>query len=312
MKKRTRSGATIVVASMIFLVAAGAAADAFVLADPKADKDAIGNRTDIAGQTGKFVGCLRKAVETCQRDQNPGFQSCFFTNSVTAPTTSFTGTDPKGKGIAAKFEAATQKCIASGDFAKKGARGASSEAKYRALGCPFQCNRVTPGQPHCADLTTFQQAWLIERINEQGYLTGAMRALSIKTNPSDMISCVLPATADPKEYAEQARVFDRCVTSAVDAVVKYQAALRKCQTACETDYAGKKGGGGPTDGPPACGLGVADPNDPLTICVAKATAALNRKPLPYGLVSAIASVHVFLEDANRNLFNSADSCLPPS
>lgn len=47
-----------------------------------------------------------------------------------------TGSDPKMKGIGARFEADVQKCIAAVDFAKKGAKAATPLAQHEALCCP--------------------------------------------------------------------------------------------------------------------------------------------------------------------------------
>lgn len=308
-----RLRALVAATTLATALAAGAAspARAFVLADPKADRDAIGNRNDVAAQQSTFVGCVRKAAERCQRAQHPANQVCRLTLSTVPPTTSFTGSDPRMKGIGARFEADVQNCIAAVDFARKGAKDATPLAKHAALGCPGDCS-VADGEQPCADMGGYQHSEILRMGNEQNYLTGAMRGIPISFDPADPARCQPPMTSDPKESAKQQKAFERCIGNVVKIVTKYQAGLRKCQTACEADYAGRAGGGGPVDAPPSCRLSeISDPAEPFAACVAKVEAAATRKPLPAQVSELFQFVRMILDDAASDLFNEPDACVAP-
>ena len=310
MEGRVSRGARIAVVAAALLVVGGGVANAFVLLDPSADKDAIGNRNDIFKQATKFSQCIVKAAQKCEKGQDPLTQQCAFTGSVTNPTTSFTGLDPNNKGIGAKFEADVQKCISKVDFAKKGAKDGTIVTKYTAIGCPGDCDDVTAGDQACSDLTTYQASSGASTLDQVNLLAGLVPALAVQMDPmTDPNGCVPPSSMDMAIFAKELKAFDKCVTSAVSVVAKYAAALQKCAGACEADYKDKKGNGGDNDGPPSCNFAAsADVN--FVACGTKALDSANKKPLPAGIAGILPVIGGVLDGATNNLFNKPGNCPP--
>lgn len=310
MMDRFSKAARIVAATAALLIGGGSAASAFVLADPKADKDAIGNRNDIFAQSVKFSQCIVKAAQKCEKGQDPLTQQCAFTLNLSTPTTTFSGQDPKNK-IAAKFEADVQKCIDKVNFEKKGAKGATSEDKYAAIGCPGDCDPVASDRQPCTNLSTYEDSSLIGTLGQVNLLAALVPTVTVvNPNPEEDPNGCVPPSADPmnekKAYDKQLKAFDKCVTSAVAVVAKYAADLQKCAAACEADYKNKKGNGGPFDDA-ACNFGVSTDLNFLA-CAQKALAKAEKKKLPNGITGALALIGLALNDGTNNLFNQPDNC----
>jgi len=309
MHLRLRAPAHIALLSMTILVAGASAAGAFVLSDPALDKAAIAHRKDIFAQSTKLHACLIKASLACEKGQAAATRQCYLRGVITPPTTMFTGNDPKMTGIADKFEAAVQKCLAGIDFAKKGARGLSPDERFTALGCPGDCRGT--GHPSCTGLADFQ-GWFAQTTLGQASNLAGLPGASVRIDDTDTGGCVPRSSADPKIGAQQEKDFARCIDGVFARVVKYDAALQKCQAACESDYTGKKGGGGPVDGPPTCNTGATlDPADPFALCVAKATAKLTETPLPVVMALQLPGLHQQLDFRVNSLFNAPDGCVAP-
>lgn len=306
MEGRLTRGVRIAVATAALLVAGGGVARAFILL-PETDKDAIGNRNDVYAQSSKFSQCIVKALQKCEKGQDPTTPQCLLTGSTTNPTTLFTGVDPNTPKIADKFEADVQKCISKVDYSKKGAKDGTPTSKYEAIGCPGDCDDVTAGDQRCTDMSQYQDSSLEGTLDTVNLLGAAIPALAIQQPPPavDPAGCVPPSNVDPAIFAKEAKAFDKCITNAVSVVAKFAAAVQKCIAGCEADYKDKKGNGGPTDGPPTCNLAAIDNMNPdaFGACYLKALEKANKKPLPAGIGGALGLVGCALDPATNGLFN---------
>ncbi len=312
MKKQLMAGARLAAVSMALLVAGGSAANAFVLlpTDP-GGKDAIGNRNDIYSQGAKFSQCVVKALQKCEKGQDPVTPQCVLTGSLTAPLTAFSGVDPNSPKIADKFEEDVAKCLGKVDYAKKGAKNTTPVQKYEAIGCPGDCDAGTGGDQRCVGLDEYQDAATASTLDTVNTLGALVPSLAVKQDPPavDPAGCVPPSSMDPATFDKELKAFDKCITSAVGVVAKYAAAIQKCIAGCEADYKNKKGDGGPNDGPPTCNLAaIVDPAEPFAACTAKALASATKKPLPNNITVALGLVGGALDPSTNNLFNKPDNC----
>jgi len=175
-----------------------------------------------------------------------------------------------------------------------------------ALGCPGDC--LGNGHASCLSLAEYQSYAMQTTITQASTLAGLAPA-SVRSGEADTGGCVPRSSSDPKIGAQQEKDFAKCVDGMLGRVVKYVAAVQKCQAACETDSTGKKGGGGLADGPPTCNAtATLDPADPFAVCVAKANAKLTDAPLSLAMAAQLPSLHQMLDFKMNGLFNRPDRC----
>jgi hypothetical protein len=124
--------------------------------------------------------------------------------------------DPKHK-----FAAAVAKCDAKLDFDKKGPDGNTSAQNYALIGCPR-----FGGGPRLTDLAALE--------TDTAFLKPLVTAMV--GNVAQVSACT-----DTKSCKADSKIF----------LDLFQGVAR-CQTACENDYKGKFGQGGPTDDATPC------------------------------------------------------------
>jgi hypothetical protein len=178
--------------------------------------------------------------------------------------------DPKGT-----FAAQIAKCDAKLDFDKKGPTGNTSAQNYELIGCP----RFGFG-PRLADMSALEAdaAFL------KPFVTAMVGNVSSASACTDAKSC----KADSKIILDLVKGFT------------------KCQTACENDYKGKKGNGGPTDSTIPCSPSGAPA---LLACAAKTVEKYLDKAADWPVRDfAAATVITTVNNANNDLFNSPATC----
>ncbi|MEO8603127.1 MAG: hypothetical protein ABI629_11180 [bacterium] len=223
-----------------------------------ADKSAeLKFRSDVGKQTAAYLKCVIKAAQKCEKAGALAGQECDLVAQVAAPPA-----DPK-----AKFPAALAKCASKVNMSKK-----AGALTYESIGCPGDCDPVTAGPQRCANLQAYQDFTLGDTgtratVNLQG------AALPPLTGCADNAACL----AESVRYS------------------KFALGSLKCMGACEGDYKGKKGNGGPVDAG-VCHLPITSPptaggSDPVFVtCITKALASAEKKggPLNTPLKDAIS------------------------
>src|SRR5262245_42876991 len=190
-------------------------------------------RADVGKQEAKLVACLAKANIKCEESGVDSSVEC----NLTTPSAS-TIADAAAK---AKFVDAVAKCLSKVDLEKKSATG-NPATDYTGIGCPGDADPNTGGDQPFADMNAFQT----------NQLTSVPTQLSMLAPFIAQICGGGTATSDPLVLA--------CMDTDAKALLKYGTSANKCQTKCENDYSGAKGGAEPTDSTSQCALATASSN----------------------------------------------------
>jgi hypothetical protein len=272
------------IAAGLALAVAGAAHAFLIDAKTQPQK----NRSDINLQSAKHIACLIKAVQACERKGTTVEQECFLATGTTAP-----GIDPEGK-----FPAAIAKCDSKLLFMKKAGRGVGEVEAYEALGCPGDGDTNTPGDQRFTDMIPFQES-----------------VKPVFKSTLDTLAAALPALTGC-DVQPGLKLQTKCLNAERKRLTAYSSAIGKCQRACENDYVGKKGDGGPVDDP-VCALdeGLVDETnesgDPtFNACVDRAfEKATRREPWPPSVQTLILpEIHAGLNSTTATLYNTAGKC----
>src|SRR5206468_6173151 len=175
----------------------------------------------------KLVACLAKASIKCEEKGADSSSECNLAN----PNSS-TIMDPTAKS---KFVTAVATCLGKVDLEKKSATG-NPATDYTGIGCPGDADPNTSGDQPFADMNAFQA----------NQLTSVPTQLAMLAPFIAQICGGGTATSDPLVLA--------CMDTDAKALLKYGTSANKCQTKCENDYSGSKGGAEPTDSTTQCAL----------------------------------------------------------
>jgi len=204
-------------------------------------------RLDVGKQSVKYLACVIKAGQTCEKSGAVAGQECnLVTETATSPA------DPKGK-----LGPALTKCASKVNFSKK-----AGTLTYEDIGCPGDCDTSTAGPQRCANLQAYQD-FTVGDSGTRATINAEGGVIPTLTGCADNAACV----AESVRYS------------------KYALGVLKCMGACEADYSNKKGNGGPTDAG-VCHLPVTSPADPggtdpvFLACVSKAKAGAEKKGGP--------------------------------
>jgi hypothetical protein len=257
------------------IVAALGTASALVLTEKSPEQK---HRKDVAKQLSKYVLCLTKAAQKCEKTGVTTAVECHVDTSVVDPPA-----DPKGK-----FAPAVAKCIGKVNLAKKSpSQGATPITDYEGIGCPGDSNSGSSGDQRYTDLTAYQA----------GTLTMIRSQIGAIASGIDAAGCA-PGT----NHTDQADL--DCVALEGLKITTLVKGLFKCGNKCENDYKDKKGNGGTTDGPNCHDGG--DPN--FQICADAAQAKATKKgPFDPGVEAAILPAVVSaLTTADDDIYNQCD------
>jgi len=236
-----------VIGAAALVLACGSMARANVL-DPKADKTDVKLRADIGKQVAKYSFCLGKAATKCEKDGTLSTTECHLDTGVVDYEMT------PGKATQ-KFHDAIAKCDQKVNFTKKG-------TDYTGIGCPGDCDSVAPGVQECADLNAFQATVTSNTLSTAPKLTLGTLAAYIDLGCSIALPMSVPTDQSRKD----------CVGNNAAILTKYAQGLFKCQGKCESDFKGKSGGGGASNGN-ECKAGAMDADPNFVACD---TAALSK------------------------------------
>jgi len=242
-------------------------------------------RQELSKKVPEQLACLVKATLACEASSTTLGADC---SLLTAGTQN--GADAKGK-----YAAAIAKCDAKWNVIRKN-KSYTDAGAYEAIGCPGDSDSNTNGNQRYTNMSSYQVgANLI--VKNQLHLLSLILASSVDT--------------DPAAPGNQSCGDEKCLARAATGLLKYVQALQKCIIACENDYSGKKGNGGPTDGSEclveASGIsGAAGSAPAFDACVDKAWASANKKPLALG--SLAGGVGSLLGNLAQRFFDAPSNC----
>jgi hypothetical protein len=267
------------IGSALALLLLAAPAYSVVLADKS---DAQKHRRDIGKQSTKYVICLVKAVQKCEKNGDEADQECFLASGTVQ------GGDPNLDQ--ADFQARIAKCDAKLNLAKKSpSDGTDPVGDYETLGCPGDA--VAGGSDQrFADLTAYQN----------GIKSSAKSQI-------DGLTAVLCIFGCAQSCADDSQANLDCLTNDAKRATTYAKAIQKCQTNCENDYKvpDKKGGGGPTDDNQRCTVsGAGDPD--FDLCANKAFTKLQDKASAGTALNLRPQIDTALDNASNDLYNECD------
>ncbi len=276
-----RKGTSILAAAALTFMTSAALAHVLDPANGDPDKSNAKLRADIGKQIAKYTFCLVKAASKCEgKGLNSGVECHLDTGVV----------DYDPVDAQTKFQASIAKCDSKLNLTKKG-------TAYTGIGCPGDCNTVSPGTQECADIPAFQAS--IEAVTatspkgQLGLLAGAIDA-----------GCGVDTGG---LTTDQVRI--DCVKDQVKLASKYGAAVFKCEGKCEVDFKDKKGNGGGNNGN-NCLAGAAGVDANLTACVAKTLGKIAPKLSP-SLAALPGVLNGVINDATSGLFDRFDPTSTP-
>jgi hypothetical protein len=178
--------------------------------------------------------------------------------------------DPK-----AKFATAVGKCDSALDFARKAPPDLTSFESYELLGCPnYGIGFLFSGLEQYEQFLLLVKPALDDLIDEMPFMSGC---------------------SDAKSCANAAKVLLNLIDG-----------LNRCDLACEEDYKGKKGNGGPTDDLAQCDA-TGDPK--AQACNAKVAGKFLKSAEDWPLRDlVIPQIAPMFDGFNDRLWNIADNC----
>jgi len=198
-------------------------------------------RADVGKQEAKLVACLAKANIKCEESGVNSGVECVLTN----PSASTVAEPAKSK-----FATAVATCLGKLDLEKKSAMG-DPAADYTGIGCPGDSDPNTGGDQPYADMNAFQANQLTSVPAQLAMLAPFIEQICGAGGMSGH-------STDPLILA--------CEDTNAKALLKYGTSANKCQSKCENDYAGSKGGGGPNDSTTQCALASASADTAFKLC----------------------------------------------
>lgn len=283
-------------------------AQALVL-DYKTEAQAI--RAEINKQVSGFTACIVKASLKCEATgASAGLVECDLVD----------GTAVAPADAKAGFAADLAKCASKVNYMKK-AKTLSAAAGYSAIGCPGDATPTTCDHGFCALSGVENNSFscgLASTCTDPAVDDGDVNFVDLNAYRD---TAIVVARSTVANLASINALFlggacdtdNKCAAGYTSNLSKYAAAVQKCQLACENDYAGKKGNGGPTDeavcNASANGQRAADTtNLALDACIAKAYAGYQKKD-PEGILGVlVGNVAGAINSATNNLYNVASNC----
>lgn len=248
--------------------------------------DAQKHRRDIGKQVAKYVQCLVKAAQKCERNGDEADQECFLASGTVQ------GSDPNLDQV--DFQERIAKCDSKLNLSKKSpSDGLDQVADYQGIGCPGDSNSGTAGdQPFTGPnaLNDFQTA-----------------VKSASKTQIDALSAILCALGCAQDCTDDSEVNRECLLNDSKRLSKYAKGTTKCRDKCEKDYKvpDSAGGGGPTDNQNICTItGTGAPN--FDVCTVKPTQKLAEKASSGASTTIRGLVDTALDDASNDLFNECD------
>lgn len=267
------------IGSGLVLLLLAAPAHSVVLADRTPTQK---HRRDIGKQTTKYVICLVKASQKCEKNGDEADQECFLATGTVQ------GGDPNLDQ--ADFQNRIAKCDSKLNLAKKSPTdGADPVGDYEDIGCPG--DSVAGGSDQrFTDLTAFQNS----------VKSSAKTQLDTLSSVLCLLGCAQDCGDDTEENL-------KCLMNDAKRATAYAKSIQKCEDKCERDYKvpDKAGGGGPTDNNQICtvsGAGAAN----FDTCANKAATKLSAKASA-GTASILRpQIDTALDNAANDLFNECD------
>lgn len=255
--------------------------------DPDVNKDLAKLRKNIGKQGTKHVFCLVKAATKCEDD---GVDSTVECNLVTGAV----AYDVPPDKATQKFQDAIAKCDEKYNPSKKG-------TDYVGIGCPGDCNVVTPGVQQCANMAAYEA--IVEGTAGIAAAKVQLGGLATLINIACTLDGIGASNADPLRI--------ECVRQNAATLGRYSKGLFKCIAKCENDFKNKKGNGGPSNGPNCL---AADPgaDSNFNTCDTDAfTKAVDKEGAlsPTNTTSLLPQIHTAINNATNLLYNRSDPTL---
>jgi len=240
------------------------------------------HRGDVGKQLGKYIACLSKVAQKCEKKGATSGIECDLTTGTAAGTV-----DPKA---ALKFTADVAKCDTKFDPGKK-----AKTSDYIQIGCPGDCS-AAPGVQACADISAYES-----NVEDGSNAAGAKTQIQLL---GGLIETFCAAHVGMPAGTSQA-VID-CTINDAKFLSKYAKGVTNCGGKCETDYKNKKGNGGPNDAP-NCIAGDPGADANFTLCLSKkADKHLLKVQAPGNAGTVKSLIDAALGDAGNDLYNKDD------
>jgi len=275
-----------VIGAAALVLACGSMARANVL-DPKADKTDVKLRADIGKQVAKYSFCLGKAATKCEKDGTLSTTECHLDTGVVDYEMT------PGKATQ-KFHDAITKCDQKLNLTKKG-------TDYVGIGCPGDCDSVAPGIQECADIPAFQAT-----VTSNTLSTAPKMSLQTLAGTIDFVCSLVLMGTTPSDQSRK-----DCVGTNAAVLTKYAQGLFKCQGKCESDFKGKSGGGGLSNGD-ECKAGAMDADMNFVACDSAALAKAGTGTPNLATGQVLAAVRTAINNATLGFYDRFDPTGTPA
>jgi hypothetical protein len=245
-------------------------------------------RADIGKQLTGLAGCFSKAWQKCEKGTDPLTTSCSIETGETDLDAAYPG------DLSGKFAADIAKCVSKVDFLKK-AKDLNGTTGYENIGCPGDSDSEEAGNQRFFDMNAYQ--------------VGSIDSLKVTVDQFGLLAPISGCDpSDPK--------LEKCVATLIKSLDLYTKGIGLCQLKCESDYKGKKGGGGPNDDDnchvESYATTAPTPDSVMTACADKALSKLTKK-YPAGLPAVFEALVMpavvdGINSGNDAFYNQPSNC----